>query len=222
MLEPTRIARRRLLVRVGILIAGGTALAATAAIAATNTPPKIWGYARTWANVGTLYNFQPAARDANGNALTFSISGKPAWARFNKSTGRLYGTPTAEYRRTSSTVTIRVSDGAATVSLPTFTLKVFRAIDDDPPPSSGSPATVSWTPPTTNADGTTLTDLAGYYVMYGKDRTALDKRITISNVGVTRYVIEGLASGTWYFGVEAYNRAGEESPLSSLVKKAIP
>ena len=203
-----------------MLVAFTGLIAASAASSAANTAPRIWGFAQKWASVGDLYNFQPKSSDAEKNTLTFSITNKPRWAKFNTTTGRLYGTPAAADRKTQSNVVIRASDGKATVAFPAFTLTVIKATGDTPPASTS--VTVSWTPPTQNEDGTTLTNLAGYRVLYGKNQSALDKTVNISNVGLTKYVIDGITSGTWYFGVEAYNRAGEESSLSRLVKKNVP
>ena len=38
--------------------------------------------------------FTPSASDADGDTLTYSISGQPGWVSFNSSTGALFGTPT--------------------------------------------------------------------------------------------------------------------------------
>ena len=59
----------------------------------TNLPPVISGTPAASIVAGQAYSFQPSASDPNGDTLTFSISGKPAWATFNTSTGRLNGTP---------------------------------------------------------------------------------------------------------------------------------
>ena len=62
-------------------------------VASSNTPPTISGTPPTSATVGTAYTFTPAASDADGDTLTFSITNKPSWATFSSSTGRLQGTP---------------------------------------------------------------------------------------------------------------------------------
>jgi hypothetical protein len=87
---------------------------------------------------------------------------------------------------------------------------------------SGVPgsATLSWQPPQTNTDGTALTNLAGYYIHYGTS-ISLDLQVKITTVGLTRYVIDNLAAGTWYFAVSSYNSAGVESAQSAIVSKAI-
>ncbi len=60
---------------------------------------------------GTAYSFQPVASDADRDTLTFSITGKPAWASFNTTTGRLSGTPGDSDTGTYSNIAIAVTDG---------------------------------------------------------------------------------------------------------------
>jgi len=86
--------------------------------------------------------------------------------------------------------------------------------------STGS-ATISWQAPDTNTNGTALTDLAGYYIHYGTDLANLDQRIKIATVGLSNYVIDNLASGTYYFAMTSYTANGVESALSAIVSKTI-
>lgn len=90
-----------------------------------------------------------------------------------------------------------------------------------PPTAAASTATLSWLPPTTNTNGTVITDLAGYRIYYGTDEYSLNQVIDISNVGITTYVIQGLPAGTWYFAVRAYTASGTESALSNIASKTI-
>jgi hypothetical protein len=180
---------------------------------AGNTAPKIWGSPSHAAKVNQAYWFKPSASDANGDKLTFSITNKPAWAAFNTATGALSGTPSKSSVGTTSSIVIRVSDGKLTAALPSFSLTVTT--------SSAGTATVSWTPPTRNVDGSALTSLAGYRIRYGTNRSSLSNTITVTNVGVTRYVVQNLPVGTWYFGVQAYSSGGAQSALSTLASKTI-
>jgi hypothetical protein len=82
-------------------------------------------------------------------------------------------------------------------------------------------ATLSWLPPTENTDGTALSDLAGYIIAYGNSPTTLDKTVRLDNPGLTRYVIEGLTPGTWYFAMQSINTRGVTSDLSEVVSKTI-
>src|SRR4051812_2235406 len=69
-------------------------------------------------------------------------------------------------------------------------------------PSSGT-ATLSWTRPTNNTNGSPLRNLAGYRINYGASPDALKQSITVSDPAATSYTLEGLASGTWYFAISA-------------------
>ncbi len=89
-------------------------------------------------------------------------------------------------------------------------------------PSDGTTtgtATLSWDVPTTNADGTPLTDLAGFKVYYGN---ASGNYTTIIDVGnTTTYVVSNLSPGPHYFTVTAYNISGYESDYSVESSKII-
>ncbi len=179
----------------------------------SNTAPTISGTPSTSVGVGSAYAFTPTAKDANGDSLTFSISNKPAWASFSTSTGRLSGTPTSAQVGTYSNIVIRVSDGKATTSLSSFSITVSDV-------ANGS-ATLSWTAPTRNSDGSTLTNLAGYRIVYGTSATALNKTIQVANPGLTTYVVPNLSAGTHYFAVRAYTSSGSESANSAVASKTI-
>jgi hypothetical protein len=179
----------------------------------TNTPPTITGSPVTAINVGQAYSFKPTAADANGDALTYAISGKPTWATFSTSTGLLSGTPAAANAGAYSNIVISVSDGKASTSLTAFNISVNQV--------ANGRATISWTPPATNTDGTALTNLAGYRVSYGTSATALTKVAQVATTGVTNTLIENLSPGTWYFTVKAYTSSGTESSNSALVSKTI-
>ena len=91
-------------------------------------------------------------------------------------------------------------------------------------PSAGDgsrAATVSWEAPTTNNNGTPLTDLAGYRIYYGSSPENLSHSVKISTVGLQTYVIDDLEAGTWYFAVRAVAANGTESTLSDIATKTI-
>ena len=192
------------------------AITASGSSGGSNTAPTITGTPSTSATVGTAYAFTPTGNDANGDTLTFSASNVPSWAAFSASTGKLSGTPTVSGK--SSTIVIAVSDGKSTAMLPGFAITVSSA------PSGGSgtgAATLSWTPPTRNTDGSTLTNLAGYRIAYGTSASSLSKTVTVSNPGVSSYVVDNLAIGTWYFSIKAYTSTGTESSGSTVASKSI-
>jgi hypothetical protein len=193
---------------------GGTASLAAFTItvnAAANRAPTISGTPTTTITAGSAYNFQPTGADADGDTLQYSIQNKPSWATFNANTGQLSGTATAG---TYSNIIISVTDTKDTVSLQPFTITVTS-------PANGS-ATISWTPPTQNTDGSTIDDLAGFRIQYGTSSSALTQTIQVANPGLATYVVTGLSSGNWFFAVRAYNSGGAESANSSIVSKTIP
>jgi hypothetical protein len=197
--------------------AGGSSLAPFSIMVSnptvSNPPPKVSGQPLTSVNVGSPYSFTPSATDSDGDKLTFSVRNMPAWASFNSSTGALSGTPASAYAGTYSNIIISVSDGTTSVSLPAFSISVTQV-------SSGS-ATLSWTPPTRNKDGSALTNLTGYRIHYGTSASNLTQTIQVANPGLTSYVLSNLSSATWYFGVTAYTNAGTESALSNIGTKTI-
>ncbi len=170
--------------------------------AATNAAPTIAGSPLKSAQVGVAYSFKPTAADANKDALTFSVQNKPSWATFNTTTGQLSGTPNTA--GVTGNILISVSDGKASAALAGFTITVAVA----PPPSTGGSAMISWSPPTTYTDGSTMSNLAGYRVHYGQSASALNSVATVNNAGVASYTVEGLTPGVWYFAVSAYTSEG--------------
>ncbi len=149
-----------------ISVSDGTASASLPAfgivVNPANRPPTISGSPAATVTAGQAYSFQPAASDPDGNALTFSIANRPAWATFSTATGRLSGTPATSAAGTYAGIVITVSDGAASASLSAFTITVDAA--NRPPTISGSPATTaatgqaySFQPAASDPDGNTLT-----------------------------------------------------------------
>lgn len=194
---------------------GGSGSSAGSSSASTSlkSAPSLSGSAPTTATVGQPYTFAPRVIGGSGT-LKFSIQNKPSWATFNTSNGALSGTPQSGNVGTYSNIVISVSDSAGSGSLPSFSVTVAQS------GSGAGNATVSWTAPTANTDGSALTDLAGYRIYYGTNSNALNEVVPVSN-GVTTYVVEGLTSGTWYFAVRAYTATGAESALSNIASKTI-
>ena len=124
------------------------------------------------------------------------------------------GTPTDADVGVYSNIVISVSDGQETVSLAPFSISV-EAI------SLGS-ATLSWTAPTQNEDGTDLTDLAGYKLYWGTTPGTYPNSVTIDNPTVTTYIVENLAPGTYEFVATSFNTSGVESRYSGAATKVIP
>ena len=176
-----------------------------------NQAPTISGTPPSQTMQGQQYSFTPTANDPNGDSLTFTITGTPAWATFNSSTGRLSGTPPQV--GTFANIRISVSDGTTTVNLPAFTITVVAT-------ATGS-AMLSWNPPTQNVDGSPLNDLAGYRVYWGTSQGNYSNSVTVNNPGLSSYVVDQLTPATWYFVLTAVNSAGNESAYSNVASKQV-
>jgi hypothetical protein len=82
------------------------------------------------------------------------------------------------------------------------------------------PQPMSWDAPTTNTDGTPLTDLASFKIIYGTAATALTQTGTAPASALT-WQSPQLAVGNWFFAVRAVNQPGIESDNSNVAQKVI-
>ena len=81
-------------------------------------------------------------------------------------------------------------------------------------------ATVSWDAPTTNQNGTPLTDLSGYKIYYGQNSGNYDLQAWVGNV--TSFRLSGLEEDKQYFfAVTAMDFSGNESGFSNEVSTTI-
>ena len=192
-------------------------LAATVTVAsvaeAANQAPTISGTPPATAREGLAYSFMPKAHDADGDTLAFRISNRPVWARFNRSTGALTGTPGLGTVGNYANIRIRVTDGLATARLPIFSIAVQQS-------SMGS-ATLQWQSPTTRTDGSSLTNLDGFRIRYGTAIGSYPNLIDITNEGLTSAVVSNLPPATYYFVISAYDRNGAESAYAGPTSKTI-
>ena len=179
---------------------------------APNAAPTISGSPPSTTTPGALYEFIPRASDPDGDSLRFEISGRPSWATFNPNTGRLYGTPGTT--GTFDSISISVTDGQARATLPAFSITVAQG-------KNNGTARLSWVAPTSNTDGSPLTDLAGFRIYYGHLPDAPSNILEIADPSVRSTVVGGLSSGTWYFSVSAYTSSGTESTRSAPASKSL-
>ena len=186
---------------------------ASVTVVAAAVLPTISGSPAATATVGQAYSFAPSATGASGLTLTFAIANKPSWATFSTSTGRLTGTPAAGAVGTYSNISISVGDGTNTATLPAFTITVAAG-------AVGS-ATLSWTAPTTRADGSALTNLAGFDLYWGTTVGTYPNVRQITSSSTVDDVISNLGGGTWYFVVTALDANGVESDYSNVASKTI-
>jgi len=197
----------------GCLSEGSTDGAIAPVPPGTNGAPTISGNPATAVRMGEAYAFTPSASDPEGDTLTFSVQNMPRWAAFEAATGELSGSPTLGDVGTYNGVTISVSDGQSSASLSAYSITVNQV-------SLGS-ATLSWTAPTQNEDGSPLTDLAGFKIYYGTNTGSYSTSIRIDNPGIATYVVENLTPTTYYFVSTAFNASGVESAFSNEAVKVV-
>jgi len=183
-------------------------------VVTANSPPQISGSPTISVVAGNVYDFTPTSSDPDGDPITFSVSALPRWANFDPTNGRLFGTPDAGDVGIHGGIVITASDGRDSMSLRPFDISVESI-------ALGS-ATLTWIPPTENADGSPLTDLAGYKIYWGTAQGNYPNTVTIDNPGISAYVIENLVPGTYEFVTTAINAAGAESDYSNPAIKSIP
>ncbi len=180
---------------------------------------KISGTPATTTEVGQFYSFTPTVVASAGSSLTYAVANKPAWAQFSAATGALSGTPATGSVATDANIVIGVSNGTRSTALPAFNITVQPAPAGTAPPAGT--ASLSWSRPTANTDGTPLTNLAGYIIFYGTSNTALNNQISVASANATGAEITNLSPGNWYFRIAAINMASVESQFSAMVGKTI-
>ncbi len=91
-------------------------------------------------------------------------------------------------------------------------LTVFLIVTVAAPPLLAADITLAW-------DANAEPDLAGYKVYVGTASRTYGTPVTIGTA--TTYTITGLAPGTYYFSVTAWNGAGQESGYSNEVTATV-
>ena len=195
----------------------GTSDPGTTYLEPVNSVPVISGSPVRTVDAGTAYDFQAVASDADGDVLTFSIAGKPAWADFDTTTGRLSGTPADNDAGTYSNIVVAVTDGAATAALPAFDIIVYPA-----PVAQGS-FTLSWTAPVARADGSPLQpgEIGGFRIYYGSDSGHYPHVVEVTDGSEQAVLVDNLLPGMYHVVMTSYDTSGLESSYSvELVKYA--
>jgi hypothetical protein len=96
-------------------------------------------------------------------------------------------------------------------------------IDASPSTSSTATgtATLSWKPPGQNTDGSQAGNLAGYLIHYGTSPNDLHITIKIPDPHVTKYVVDNLSPGSYYFQIEAFTVTGARGNPSAIMSKVV-
>ena len=203
-----------LIVGMQLTACGGGTVSPTSSVASATpasapapgvTPVQLTGTPATTVTAGQTYSFQPSVSQGAG-VVTFSIQGQPNWANFNAKTGALSGTPAPVNEGSTGLITITGSNGSTSSSIGPFTIAVKA-----PVLPTGS-ATLTWTEPTENTDGTPITGLAGYHIYYGTSQAALSTTITVASPTETTFVVSGLAARHLLFYRGCIQHGGHRQP----------
>ena len=83
--------------------------------------------------------------------------------------------------------------------------------------------TVSWTAPSTRANGEpiSLSDIGGYELHYGRGTGRYGNVVTIENNGRNRYTIEGLRPGSYFVAMRTVDTQGASSSYSAEVRVTV-
>ena len=193
----------------------------------TDTAPVISGAPATSATVGKAYAFQPTASDADGDPLTYSVVNLPSWASFSTATGLLSGAPTSSMAGlTFAGITVSVSDGTLSSSLPAFAITV--AAPNTAPTISGAPATAviagqpySFQPTAADADGNTLTfsiTNKPAWATFSTSTGRLSGTPASTNVGTVSGITISVSDGTVSTALPAFSltvQSGNRAPVIS-------
>lgn len=82
-------------------------------------------------------------------------------------------------------------------------------------------ATLTWTAPTQNTNGSTYDDGAGFNIYYGTESGVYPNSVNIPDPAIVSHVIDNLTPGDYYFVVTAYATSDNESEYSGEVSKTV-
>lgn len=129
---------------------------------------------------------------------------------------------------TSSTTTTSTSGTTSTSSTTSSTSTTTTGSTTTTSTTSTTPtaynANVSWTIPTTRADGTALSvaELSGYEVYYTNDTGSVSVAVPVSGGSTVSAVVSNLTSGNYYFSISAIDSSGLKSALSTVATLSFP
>jgi len=180
----------------------------------TPSPPTISGAPSLNGLAGQPYSFTPVVSDPSGEALTFSIVNRPAWATFSTATGQLSGTPTSADVGKFTNIVISVSTVGVPVSLPVFSIQV-KAATDSTPTISGTPTTTvavggnyAFTPVASDPDGNALTFSilnAPSWASFDAGTGQLSGTPAAANVGSYPNILISVSDGTATVSLAAFS-----------------
>jgi hypothetical protein len=185
----------------------------TVSPASVDTGISISGTPPAAVRAGENYRFVPAVTNAAANStLTFTVSNLPPWASFDSATGILTGTPTAGQAGTYSGISISVTDGASSASLPPFAILVSAV--NHAPTIVGSPSSrvtsgqvYSFDPTGSDPDGDSITySISNKPIWANFDVTtgALSGTPSAADVGSTSNIVISVSDGSLSASLPAF------------------
>ncbi|MEM9384346.1 MAG: putative Ig domain-containing protein [Pseudomonadota bacterium] len=171
----------------------------------TNSAPTISGTPPAMVDQDAQYAFSFTANDADGDTLSFTIDGAPAWLMLDAATGDLSGQPGNADVGVSADVTVSVSDGELSATSAPFSVEVVNVNDAPVFTSAALPTMATEDDPFTfqltaiDADADALTfglRNAPIWLLVDPMTGALSGTPTNADVGVTTDVIVTVSDGT--------------------------
>ncbi len=98
---------------------------------AVNDAPTITGSPTLSLLEGEAYSFVPTLADVDNATLTAEVVNLPGWAGFDTSTGAITGTPLVGDAGDYADISVSVTDGSETATLPLFAITVIGDNDTD-------------------------------------------------------------------------------------------
>lgn len=146
--------------------------------------------------------------------IQVSIIAAPSHGSASLSNNQIVFTPANQYSGNDS-ISYRVTDADGDTAVATIAISISC--------TQGCPAdvTLSWSAPTTRADGSPLTNLAGYLVHYGTSHASYTHAVDVGGRNSLTHTLQSLPAGTYYFSVTAYDTNGNESSYSTEVSRTI-
>jgi hypothetical protein len=153
--------------------------------------------------------------DPDGDKLRVIGNTAPAHGSVTRTLTSLTYTPAAGFTGSDS-FSYTIGDGRAGTATATVTVSVVAPVVHDS-------ATLSWSVPTTRADGSPLatSEIAGYEIYMIAESTGLRSVITVSDSAATSHTVSGLPADTYHFSMVALDTSGNPSELSAVVSKTI-
>jgi hypothetical protein len=171
-------------------------LSASTGSVTSNTAPTISGTPDISVTEEIFYIFTPIATDADNDTLSFSASNLPSWASFDATTGAVYGTPMNTDIGSYDNISIKVSDGTTTASLPAFNIEVLAA-------------------PVAIPDNPLSQDVVSYSIYMGPSQDALTLQTTLDTGSSVTFNTSLTAADTYFFAIVAHDANGNNSFVSN-------